>query len=80
MKQDNVIMRTIIDLPDEQLRGLELWCRRERISRAEAVRRAIGSALSTQSTSPREEPFGASAHKKVDSRRLVESLRSEWEK
>ncbi|MFZ4599250.1 MAG: ribbon-helix-helix protein, CopG family [Terrimicrobiaceae bacterium] len=80
MIYDYVIMRTIIDLPDEQLRGLELWCQRERISRAEAVRRAIGSALSTQSTSPREEAFGAWAHKKVDSRKFVESLRSEWEK
>ena len=34
-------VRTIVDLPEEQIRKLTLLCRRERISRAEAIRRAV---------------------------------------
>jgi len=71
-------MRTIVDLPEEQVRGLDLWCQRERISRTEAVRRAIGAALSTQNSSPRTDAFGAWADKRVNSGKYVGSLRAEW--
>lgn len=77
---DNVIMRTIVDLPEDQVRGLDLWCQRERISRAEAVRRAVRDALSTQNLSPRAEVFGAWAGKKISGRDYVKSLRAEWDK
>ena len=62
------------------MRGLDLWCQRERISRAEAVRRAIHDALSTRSASPRADAFGAWAGKKINSREYVESVRAEWDK
>ena len=39
-------MRTIIDLPDEQMEQLKLICALEGISRAEAVRRAVAMLLS----------------------------------
>jgi len=73
-------MRTIVDLPEEQVRGLDLWCQRERISRAEAVRRAVHDALSTQNSSPRADAFGAWSGKKINSREYVKSLRAEWDK
>lgn len=62
------------------MRGLDLWCQQERISRAEAVRRAIRAALSAQKANPRREAFGAWAGKKIDSRKYVESIRREWDK
>ena len=34
-------MRTIIDLHDDQVQALDAVCRREGISRAEAIRRAV---------------------------------------
>jgi len=74
------IMRAIIDLPEEQVRGLDLWCKREHISRAEAVRRAISAAIAGQRINPRAEAFGAWTGKKLDGRKYVEALRSEWEK
>lgn len=40
------VMRTIIDLTDEQVRRLAEVCERERISRAEAIRRAVDGLLS----------------------------------
>jgi len=80
MVYDAVIMRTIIDLPVEQVCGLDLWCKRERISRAEAIRRAIHNALSAQRSNPRADAFGAWSGKKLESRTFVESLRAEWSK
>ena len=77
---DIVIMRTIIDLPEEQVNGLEILCQREGISRAEAVRRALKSLLGAEKAGTRAEAFGAWAGKKLDSRKHVESIRSEWGK
>ena len=34
-------MRTIIELPNEQVQALDAVCKREGISRAEAIRRAV---------------------------------------
>jgi len=34
-------MRTIVDIPDEQLGALARLCEKQEISRAEAVRRAV---------------------------------------
>ena len=45
MPRDEFIMRTIVDLPQEQIRKLALFCRREKISRTEAVRRAVDRFL-----------------------------------
>ena len=45
--RDDIIVRTIVDLPQEQIRKLALFCRREKISRAEAVRRAVDRLLTT---------------------------------
>ena len=39
------MMRTIIDLPEEQVKALDTYRKKERISRAEAVRRAVAAFL-----------------------------------
>lgn len=72
-------MRTIIDLPEDQVRELRELCKIERISRAEAVRRALAQMLSQKQNSGRESAFGAWKTKKIDSRKLVEKLRREWD-
>jgi len=64
MMYDDGIMRTIIDLPDDQVKALAELCKSQSISRAEAVRKAA---------------FGAWQGKKMDSRKFVASLREEWE-
>lgn len=80
MIYDAVIMRTIIDLPDEQAKALADWCRKEKISKAEAVRRALAGMLSNQQQAGREKAFGAWGKKDLDSRTFVENLRQEWER
>jgi hypothetical protein len=44
-ERQDVMPRTIIDLPDTQLRDLDARCDMLRVSRAEAVRRAVDAFL-----------------------------------
>ena len=50
--------RTIVDIPDPQLQGLDELCTALNISRAEAVRRAIDQFVKQESTGATE-AFGA---------------------
>jgi metal-responsive CopG/Arc/MetJ family transcriptional regulator len=77
MSSYKVILRTIVDLPDHQLEALEIWCEREGISRAEAIRRALDVALAGQRQRGREAQFGAWSGRR-DGRALVDDLRAEW--
>ncbi len=78
MIYDNVIMRTIIDLPEQQVAALAEFCDRERISRAEAIRRAVEALLASRVPSEREAAFGGWA-RRGDSRTVVDELRGEWD-
>jgi metal-responsive CopG/Arc/MetJ family transcriptional regulator len=72
-------VRTIVDLPDAQLRELGRLCEEQKISRAEAIRRAVGKLLK-ESASKRadERGFGIWRHKRINGRKYVEKIRSEW--
>ncbi len=48
-------MRTIVDLPDEQVEALAELCEREKISRAEAIRRAVAAMLATNKGKRKEQ-------------------------
>lgn len=76
---DEANMRTIIDLPDEQASALARWCDERKISRAEAIRRALAVMLANQQQAGREQAFGAWKRKDMDSRSFVENLREEWD-
>jgi metal-responsive CopG/Arc/MetJ family transcriptional regulator len=71
-------MRTIVDLPQEQLSALARLCEQQNISRAEAVRRAVGLLIKETAEAKPDVGFGIWKHKKADSRKIVEKLRSEW--
>jgi len=75
---DDVIMRTIIDLPEAQIAALGEFCERERISRAEAIRRAVDAMLAARLPAERSVAFGGWAPR-GDSRALVDELRQEWD-
>jgi Ribbon-helix-helix protein, copG family len=70
-------VRTIIDLPEEQIRKLTSFCRREGISRAEGIRRAVARYLRASATSDLASFFGAS-RTSGDISRDVATLRREW--
>ena len=71
-------MRTIIDIPEEQIDSLASHCRREGISRAEAVRRAVASYLNEQADDPDDDAFGMWRKRKIDSVAYQRKLRAEW--
>ena len=74
-------MRTIVDLPEEQLQALARVCRQDKISRAEAVRRAVAGWVAAASPPPSAEVgFGLWRHKKLKARQHVDGLRAEWER
>jgi len=70
-------MRTIIDLPDEQVAALDQLCTREQISRAEAVRRAVARYLDESTVADADEAFGTWRHRAIDSLAYEDDLRGE---
>jgi metal-responsive CopG/Arc/MetJ family transcriptional regulator len=71
-------MRTIVDLPDDQLGELARLCEEQKISRAEAVRRAVDHLIKETAAKRKDVGFGIWRHKRLDSRKFVEKIRSEW--
>ena len=71
-------MRTIIELPEAQVEALDTLCRREGISRAEAIRRAIASHLHEARTSADRPAFGLWRARPVDGLAYERRLRDEW--
>ena len=70
-------MRTIVDIPDEELRELEDFCRRQGISRAEGMRRAVREYLA-QDESAFDEAFGIWKDRGEDGVEYQRRLRAEW--
>ena len=77
---DDVFMRTIVDLTDDQVKSLAALCAAQGISRAEAVRRAVARLLAEEHRPSRSRAFGAWSEKKLDSAATVRRLRDEWER
>ena len=71
-------MRTIIDLPNDQLDGLAILCRRDGISRAEAIRRAVADYTREQLRHDADEGFGLWRRRREDGVRYQRRLRKEW--
>ena len=71
-------MRTIIELPEEHVRQLADVCRREGVSRAEIIRRAVADYLDTRHLRDRDDAFGIWRDRDVDALRYERRLRREW--
>ncbi len=72
-------MRTIVDLPTSQLEALDSLCQREGISRAEAVRRAVGEHLE-RNRADRARAYGLWRGRGVNSVEYQRALRDEWDR
>ena len=79
-------MRTIIDLEDTQINRLDAWAKAEKVSRAEAVRRAVNLMLE-RAAAPQGTGFGLWAQGEKpghqvpperDGLVLQRSMRDEW--
>lgn len=73
------IVRTIVDLPDELVQALDRLSRREHISRAETVRRAVTVYLEQELPAETVEAFGLWRDRQADALAYEDALRQEWE-
>ena len=74
-------VRTIIELPTDQLRALDAWREARGLSRAEAVRRAVASLLAdeAQARVAVDAAFGIWSSRGVDGLAEQERLRKDWD-
>lgn len=75
-------MRTLIDLPKEQMEALAALCQREGISRAEAVRRAVALMLEEKKIGLQQalqDSFGMWKNRAIDGVEYQRELRAEWD-
>ena len=72
-------MRTIIEIPGEQLESLDALCAREEISRAEAIRRAVAAYLRRESPSATR-AFGLWRGRRGTGLAYQDARRKEWDR
>jgi metal-responsive CopG/Arc/MetJ family transcriptional regulator len=75
-------MRTIVDLPKEQIKALDHYGEAHGVSRAEVMREAVAAYLPTPAQKKRfdKHPAFGSLKKKIDSVEYVRKLRAEWDR
>lgn len=75
-------MRTIIDIPDTQIKILDQLSKKKKISRAQIVRQALTNYIADDNESKKsyEAAFGIWKDKKLDSLVYQAKLRDEWNK
>jgi hypothetical protein len=70
-------MRTLVDIPDRQIKDLTAICEAENVSRAEAIRQAISAYLEKKKPGA-VDAFGLWKGRVVDGLTYQEQVRSEW--
>ncbi len=73
-------MRTLIDVPDSLLRDIDALAKREQISRAEAVRRAIADYVLKGAEPRPDAAFGIWKSRRIDALHYEDLLRGEWKR
>lgn len=71
-------MRTVIDIPDDQIEALRRIGEQARASRAEVIRRAITEYVSRHAPDDGDEAFGLWRVRDGDALDVEDELRSEW--
>lgn len=71
-------MRTIVDIPERDLRRLDAIARKQKVSRTEVVRKAVAEYATRQSEV--EEFFGLWRGRGIDALAHQNALRDEWER
>jgi len=73
-------MRTIIDIPDIQVKVLNHLSKKKKVSRAEVIRQALTNYISKYSKTKKsyKESFGLWKDNKLDSIEYQRNLRNEW--
>ncbi len=73
-------MRTIIDIPTPLLDEIDTLAERDKVSRAEVVRRAMTEYAEKRRSSRADAAFGIWKSRNVDATGYEDDLRGEWSK
>ncbi|HZY64093.1 MAG TPA: CopG family transcriptional regulator [Edaphobacter sp.] len=72
-------MRTLVDIPEDELEQLTSLSRSRKVSRAELIRQAVSDFLS-ENKAGLDDSFGLWKKRPVDGVEYQERLRGEWER
>ena len=73
------IMRTIIDLPDDQLEALGEICAQKKVSRAAVIRQAVAGYIQQSKADKSENAFGLWKKKNINALKHEDKIRTEWD-
>ncbi len=71
-------MRTLVDIPEKQLKELERLSKKRKMSRAALIRDALSDYLGRQKPLEKHEAFGLWGDRVVDGLEYQRKLREEW--
>lgn len=72
-------MRTIIDLPDDQLEALGEICAQKKVSRAAVIRQAVAGYIQQSKANKSENAFGLWKKKNINALKHEDKIRTEWD-
>lgn len=72
-------MRTIVDLPEDQLEALGEICAQKKVSRAAVIRQAVAGYIEQAHAGRGENAFGLWKRKKIHALKFEDKLRAEWD-
>ncbi|MEP6606830.1 MAG: ribbon-helix-helix protein, CopG family [Nitrosospira sp.] len=70
-------MRTLVDIPDRQIKELIRISKAEKVSRAEIIRQAVAAFIEVKNPGT-VEAFGLWKEREIDNVTYQDQLRSEW--
>jgi metal-responsive CopG/Arc/MetJ family transcriptional regulator len=73
-------MRTLVDIPNDELESLTALSKAEGISRAESIRRAIKAYIELNRPPSKHEGFGLWKDKGIDTDEYLRKIRAEWDR
>ena len=71
-------MRTLVDLPEPDVRALDQIGKRRRVSRAKVIRQAVSEFLAKSATDETNAAFGLWRDEGVDGLEYQRRVRAEW--
>jgi len=71
-------MRTLVDLPEADVRALDRIGDRRRVSRAKIIREAVSAFLTKSTAASADEAFGLWRDRNIDGLDYQRQVRSEW--
>ncbi len=73
-------MRTLVDIPDRDLKQLTRLSKAKKVSRAHLLRCAVSEYLNKQKTDTLDDSFGMWADRGIDGLEYQLKIRSEWDR